>query len=269
MMKSFLLLGALAAAAVNMNAQTTLLNETFTIAADDQSLPAGWSSPDTDQKWYTSMTNANDLTLSMGFSGQVAVSFLDSSNPADLLISPAISLPSGGASVLSFKIGTFTGGSMSPGNAHYAVYALPSTSTFTGTETPILEETTATDDTALAKTISLTAYQGQNIKLYFRHFNSTAVIVLLDDVKVMAPTVLGTAETLTKEQVGIYPNPATESLTVKSKSDVISTEIYDLSGRKLDNQQGKNVNVRNLKPGNYILNVNTKEGKTSTKFIKK
>ena len=85
----------------------------------------------------------------------------------------------------------------------------------------------------------------------------------------MAPTVLGTAETLTKEQVGIYPNPATESLTVKSKSDVISTEIYDLSGRKLDNQQGKNVNVRNLKPGNYILNVNTKEGKTSTKFIKK
>jgi hypothetical protein len=270
MIRQILLLSAFSVAFLHVKAQTVLLNETFTVAADDNSLPPGWTSPDMDDPWYSSITAVNSLLSPMGFTGQVALSNTNSTNPEDLLISPQVNLPLGGASTLTYKVGVITLGGQYPGNAHYALYILPAATTFTGSETPVLEEVITVPDQAITKTISLASFAGQNVKLYFRHSNTSEMYMALDDVNVTAPTVLGTSETGNKTQVGIYPNPAADFITIKSKSEIISTEIYDATGRKVGSQlKSDKVDVKNLLPGNYILNVNTKEGKTSSKFIKK
>jgi hypothetical protein len=270
MMKQILLLGALSVAVLQVKAQTIILNETFTVPANNGSLPTGWVSPDSGRKWSSSFVGSGSLLAPMGFTGQTALSNVDTFNPEDLLISPQVSLPSGGASTLTYKIGVVTVGGQLPGNAHYAVYVLPAANTFTGSETPVLEEVVTVGDQAIIKTVSLASFAGQNIKLYFRHYNSPAMFLALDDVNITAPTVLGTSEMSKTIQIDIYPNPATDFITIKSKSEIISTHIYDAIGRKVGSQlKSDKVDVRNLLPGNYILNINTKEGKTSSKFIKK
>ncbi|WP_394331777.1 T9SS type A sorting domain-containing protein [Chryseobacterium jejuense] len=68
----------------------------------------------------------------------------------------------------------------------------------------------------------------------------------------------------------LYPNPVTDLLHIKSKENVNKVEIYDISGRKMSADLNDNqVNVKNLNPGSYIINIETKKGKTTEKFIKK
>lgn len=84
-------------------------------------------------------------------------------------------------------------------------------------------------------------------------------------------TVLATNE-IKKEnnQIQLYPNPVMDYLTVKSDSKINKLQVYDVSGRNMGNSlNGDKVDVTNLTPGNYIINIETKEGKVSKKFIKK
>ncbi|MGG5207787.1 T9SS type A sorting domain-containing protein [Chryseobacterium sp. MIQD13] len=82
---------------------------------------------------------------------------------------------------------------------------------------------------------------------------------------------LGTNETVSvKEGLVIYPNPVTDYLTVKSDSKVYRIEVYDMAGRNMNSKlNGDKVDVTNLSSGNYIINIETKEGKSTQKFIKK
>ncbi|WP_082632537.1 T9SS type A sorting domain-containing protein [Chryseobacterium sp. IHB B 17019] len=269
MMKSLLLFGALTAAAVSLNAQTTIFNETFSSATPGV-MPTGWTLADLDGdgfNWVPVIPPSSFDPDAMGFSGNCAYSF-GFGGDNNLLISPLITLPAGSLT-LTFQVGEFTSDGFLTPNSRYAVYVLPAANTYTGTETPIITETITTGDVAITKTIDISSFAGQSVKLYFRHYPTDLQTLLLDNVTITSAT-LGTSETGNKEQVGIYPNPATDFITIKSKSEIISTEVYDATGRKVGSQlKSDKVDVRNLLPGNYILNINTKEGKTSSKFIKK
>lgn len=73
-----------------------------------------------------------------------------------------------------------------------------------------------------------------------------------------------------KEQLSLYPNPAKDFVTIKTGSKINKVEIFDIAGRKLPaNLDGNKIDVRNLAPGNYIINVETHKGKVSEKLIKK
>lgn len=82
---------------------------------------------------------------------------------------------------------------------------------------------------------------------------------------------LGTSETgAKKEHLSISPNPTTDYLTIKSGEKINNAEVFDMGGRKvevgvIDNK----VDVRKLNAGIYIINIETKAGKTTEKFIKK
>ncbi|KFF12267.1 hypothetical protein IW15_11955 [Chryseobacterium soli] len=84
-------------------------------------------------------------------------------------------------------------------------------------------------------------------------------------------TTLGTNEVISaKEGVIIHPNPVVDYLTVKSDSKVNKVEVYDMTGRNMNSiLNGDKVDVTNLNSGSYIINIETKEGKVSKKFIKK
>lgn len=69
----------------------------------------------------------------------------------------------------------------------------------------------------------------------------------------------------------IYPNPAHHAIYLKNISDTKSFIITDLSGRIImkDSLNKDYINIQTLAPGNYILQIITKEKIQSFKFIKK
>ncbi|PKF75870.1 T9SS type A sorting domain-containing protein [Chryseobacterium sp. PMSZPI] len=71
-------------------------------------------------------------------------------------------------------------------------------------------------------------------------------------------------------KVKLFPNPASDILNVATSSEIKNASIVDISGKvinvKLD---GNKIDIKQLPSGTYILSIETKEGKTSQKFIKK
>lgn len=73
------------------------------------------------------------------------------------------------------------------------------------------------------------------------------------------------------QKVKIYPNPAETTVSIKSASEVLLTEIFDLSGKKIFEVKGlQTIDVSSLNTGVYILSAKTKNGEiTRQNFIKK
>ena len=72
------------------------------------------------------------------------------------------------------------------------------------------------------------------------------------------------------ENVKIYPNPASDFITIHSPEKVTDVAIYTMAGEKLKKSliQDK-IEVHTLAPGNYILEVTTVKGTVRRSFLKK
>ncbi|HNS10966.1 MAG TPA: T9SS type A sorting domain-containing protein [Bacteroidia bacterium] len=73
------------------------------------------------------------------------------------------------------------------------------------------------------------------------------------------------------EHVKVYPNPAGESVIVRSEFEIESLELYDISGRliRIESEINKmivKVDRKSLKPGFYLLNVQVQKGKILAKI---
>ncbi len=81
---------------------------------------------------------------------------------------------------------------------------------------------------------------------------------------------MGVSE-VSKTDLQIYPNPVTDILNIKTQEKIQKTEIFDLSGRVLliNISSVNQLNISNLKSGNYILKITTNKGATAHKIIKK
>lgn len=126
-------------------------------------------------------------------------------------------------------------------------------------------------DTAVVPVAGLTPTQysiGSNV-LSNNALKNTAAIDNL--ILTYTNTTLATNEAAsTNNQISIYPNPVADLLNIKSNLKVEHIDIYDTSGRKVKSSSNENqINVRNLLPGTYVINIETKDGKVSKKFIKK
>ncbi|WES99099.1 T9SS type A sorting domain-containing protein [Chryseobacterium arthrosphaerae] len=84
---------------------------------------------------------------------------------------------------------------------------------------------------------------------------------------------LGTAETKNSKSstiIAIGPNPTVDYLNLITDLKINKAEVYDMSGRKIETTlEGNRINVKNLNAGSYIISIETKDGKTTEKFIKK
>ncbi|MBN2867655.1 MAG: trypsin-like peptidase domain-containing protein [Flavobacteriaceae bacterium] len=73
----------------------------------------------------------------------------------------------------------------------------------------------------------------------------------------------------------VYPNPATNTLNINSKSDIEKLTIYDINGRLINNISIKNntinyqIDINNLSQGMYFLEIESNGRKSVEKFIKK
>lgn len=67
----------------------------------------------------------------------------------------------------------------------------------------------------------------------------------------------------------IYPNPVKDRLNIKTAESIVKAQVFDLSGRMIQNaQESKELAVSSLKPGIYLLRVETENGIRTKRFIK-
>lgn len=204
------------------------------------------------------------------FTGYFATSFswyFEVFTPDNTLISPAINLPATGSLQLSFKVAA---GDDELFDEHYAVYVIPANGTFTGTETPVFEETLDDGYLAAAKVVNVDVsdYKGQNVKLVFRHYNCTDIFYVgIDDV-VITQSSLAVSDSQ-KNSIRIFPNPTSDFINIQNVKNPNVVRIFDLSGKLVQQSTGEKIDVRSLSTGQYIVNIHTDGKITSQKFIKK
>ncbi|WP_312306262.1 T9SS-dependent choice-of-anchor J family protein [Chryseobacterium sp.] len=186
----------------------------------------------------------------------------------DWLISPQITLGSSGNNV--------------------SFWARPSNSNYGLEKFNIWVSTTNTDTTSFTKlntstivtpsivewnqyTFNLDSYAGQNIYIAIQCVSDDQFALFIDDFKVTTTGALATSEAANKDSsISVYPNPVCDVLTIKSKERINNIEIFDISGRNINiNSNNDKIDVQSLNPGSYIINIETKKGKITRKFIKK
>lgn len=83
-------------------------------------------------------------------------------------------------------------------------------------------------------------------------------------------TALGTAETNVKAGLRIYPNPASDFITVDTDKKVGAIVIFDMSGKLVKKStEGKTLDVKALTPGVYNVQVQTEDGVNAYRIVKK
>ncbi|MCD0478084.1 T9SS type A sorting domain-containing protein [Chryseobacterium sp. LC2016-29] len=88
--------------------------------------------------------------------------------------------------------------------------------------------------------------------------NEGGVLSTKDDVKII------------KNMLSIYPNPTSDILNIKTDSKINTVSVIDITGKKVNVKLEDNkIDVRSLTAGIYLINIETKEGISTEKFIKK
>lgn len=81
---------------------------------------------------------------------------------------------------------------------------------------------------------------------------------------------LRTNSNIITNKVKLTPNPTSDILNIKTDLKINKVEIFDISGRKLNSKlEGNKIDVTGLQSGTYLINIETKDGITTEKFIKK
>jgi len=73
----------------------------------------------------------------------------------------------------------------------------------------------------------------------------------------------------------IFPNPASSSLTIDAgnSNTILSLKVYDILGKGISAQGNihttkSQLNISNLNPGVYLLEVQSEQGAYFAKFVK-
>lgn len=87
-------------------------------------------------------------------------------------------------------------------------------------------------------------------------------------------TVLETQEQTLKEVISVFPNPASDYITINTRDTAIkSIQVYDIQGRlvknieDISNTTEQTINLQGLKNSMYLVKINTENGTSFTKRI--
>ncbi|AKK74343.1 hypothetical protein HX13_09790 [Chryseobacterium sp. P1-3] len=295
-MKKYLLLSAFLGL-YSLNAQTTIFEDSFETYTNFAISNVGnWTLTDADLKTTYGFTGISFLNSGVAKSFQVfnstattppmtstatsnwtartgskmMVAFASSSIPwnNDWMISPQIQLGSSG-NVLTFWAKSCDS---TYGNEKFKVL-VSTTNTATGSFTLVSANPVSSpaDSAWHQYTYNLDTYSGQNVYIAIQCISQDQFGFAVDDFKVTTTGTLATSEVSKKvSAAAVYPNPVSDILTIYAKEKINNIEIFDISGRKINAiLNNEKVDVKNLNPGSYIINIETKEGKITEKFIKK
>jgi len=89
---------------------------------------------------------------------------------------------------------------------------------------------------------------------------------LRDYATLTRTSVLATGEVAAESKsIMLYPNPAKETVSLKNADKIKSVDIFESTGRKIRSVKvdGKQINISDLKSGNYYLEITLKDGSTA------
>lgn len=114
-----------------------------------------------------------------------------------------------------------------------------------------------------------TTYDNKTVYLAINYMSSDSYMMMVDDLKVTAQTVLGLAET-TKHITSVYPNPSKGVFKLKSEKKVNSVEVYSADGRLIKNEKSVQlIDITDQPKGVYILKMKYEDGSADSKHILK
>ncbi len=126
--------------------------------------------------------------------------------------------------------------------------------------------------------IDLSDYQGQNIRIKWRGYNSDASQLwyswFIDNVKVVPTDTTGVSvDEITMNDAIVYPNPFSNTLTISGEETIQNICIFNLLGIKVDeftiNNKKAVLDLSELEDGMYIVEIISKNGKSIKSAIKK
>ena len=101
-----------------------------------------------------------------------------------------------------------------------------------------------------------------DLKVYPRALNQTEILALYN-----APTLSTENSTTRNSEFLIYPNPAKDFVTISTKNDIRSVEIYNMTGQKVMTTNQKKIDVSSIVEGVYIVKVQDLKGEVSSKKL--
>ena len=191
----------------------------------------------------------------------VAVYFYSASSSAnDWFVSPEMTLPADAH--VAFKYACASASYPEK----YSVWIIPQGGN-TASAVNVLPTQTVTNASAAIKSVDISAYAGQTVKIAFKVESAADMYYIwFDDITVTE----GVGVNNVDNNVSIYPNPATEVLNVNANSNIQSVEVMNIMGQTIQsinaNDNYTQINISNLANGVYMLRVNTENGVINQKF---
>jgi len=108
-----------------------------------------------------------------------------------------------------------------------------------------------------------------NAEIYF-DYNAP----IITNVAQTTVAILGLADLVSDESLGMYPNPGSDFIYIKGKNNLKDISVYDLNGRVLNsisvigNQLEKKLDITKLTQGVYFVRVLSSKGQFVSKLIK-
>ncbi len=260
-----------------LNAQTSIFGEDFEQITDLQS--AGWTlynDANTPYGTYEALfPNAWNIVSWGNESGNKVAScpsWFTEIKPADRwIVSPAIILPTNSKVSLEFFARSHQD---SPYDDGFKL-KISTSNTAKSSFTNVLAVDHAPNSTIVAitspYTVNLSAYAGQTIYLAWVNDYTNGNLLSIDDITVTATSLMA-VDDVRKNNMTVYPNPASEYFIINNANDVISADIYDVSGKVVKSKLvavDNRFDISDLANGVYTVAVETKTGIVSKKLIKK
>lgn len=186
----------------------------------------------------------------------------------DYLITKAINVQIGVSDKISFYVKSR---SVSAFLENYEVL-LSKTNQTAAAFTTVLQATQKAPNAWTQKSFDLSPYAGQTVYIAVHATDTNKLALYVDTFVVNSNGTLAVSEnTDTKSILKIYPNPFTDVVTISDTTNVKSVSISDVSGRivKMITQPSKEIQLRELEPGIYIIIATMKNGSQQTIKITK
>jgi len=103
------------------------------------------------------------------------------------------------------------------------------------------------------------------VKVHNTAANSEATSVLIDHVLVKMENTLAVSDAKSKSKISVYPNPVNDILRLSDVKNIKSVSVGDMSGRQIKTfAPDKEINLSDLKTGNYIISLTMNDGSIQT-----
>lgn len=110
-----------------------------------------------------------------------------------------------------------------------------------------------------------------DLNISARSFDGQTFSVLIDNVRVIEPSSLGTADVQSLKKLSVYPTETAGVYKLAGEfTKVKSVSVYDASGKAIVlKPQGDRISIQSLPAGVYTITLKTTEGTVSKRVVKK